>query len=64
LLTSNRLDPVTILKTLFAASCRAPARLVAQTAGVPLEGRLQKIAASKSIAIAHRTDALLGEEGS
>jgi glutamate/aspartate transport system substrate-binding protein len=45
-------------KPLLAALFLAPALAFAQTASVPLEGRMKKIADSKSIAIAYRTDAL------
>jgi len=49
---------MTRLKTLLAALCLAPLLAFAQTAGVPLDGRLKKIANSKSITLAYRTDAL------
>jgi len=49
---------MTRLKTLLAALCLAPVLAFAQTAGVPLDGRLKKIADSKSITLAYRTDAL------
>lgn len=43
---------------LLAALVLAPALAFAQTASVPLDGRLKKIADTKAIAIAYRTDAL------
>jgi glutamate/aspartate transport system substrate-binding protein len=46
------------LKTLLAALCLAPTLALAQTASVPLEGRLKKIQDTKTITVAYRTDAL------
>ena len=43
---------------LIAMLCLAPALALAQTGTAPLEGRLQKIQATKTIAVAYRTDAL------
>jgi glutamate/aspartate transport system substrate-binding protein len=49
---------MTNLKTLLAALCLAPTLVLAQTASVPLEGRLKKIQETKTINVAYRTDAL------
>jgi glutamate/aspartate transport system substrate-binding protein len=49
---------MSILKTLLAALCLAPALVLAQTASAPLEGRLKKIHDTKTIAVAYRTDAV------
>ena len=45
-------------KTLLAALCLAPAIALAQTASVPIDGRLKKIAQTRSITLAYRTDAM------
>jgi ABC-type amino acid transport substrate-binding protein len=43
---------------LLAAICLAPALAMAQMAKAPFDGRLKKIADSKTISVAYRTDAL------
>lgn len=47
-----------ILQPLLAALCLAPALVFAQASSLPLEGRLKKIADTKTITLAYRTDAL------
>jgi ABC-type amino acid transport substrate-binding protein len=49
---------MSLLKPLLAALCLAPVLAFAQTASVPLDGRLKKIQETKSISVAYRTDAL------
>lgn len=49
---------MTLLKPLLAALCLAPAIVFAQSSGPPLEGRMKKIADTKTITLAYRTDAL------
>ena len=46
------------LITLIAMLCLTPALALAQTGSAKLEGRLQKIQATKTISVAYRTDAL------
>lgn len=47
-----------ILQPLLAALCLAPALVFAQASSLPLEGRLKKIADTKTITLAYRADAL------
>jgi ABC-type amino acid transport substrate-binding protein len=49
---------MSMLKPFLAALCLAPALALAQSASVPLEGRLKKIQETKTISVAYRTDAL------
>jgi ABC-type amino acid transport substrate-binding protein len=50
---------MSLLKSMFAALCLAPALAFAQMGNTPpLEGRLKRIQDTKTIAIAYRTDAL------
>jgi ABC-type amino acid transport substrate-binding protein len=49
---------MSLLKSLVAALCLAPALVLAQSASVPLDGRLKKIADAKAVTLAYRTDAV------